>query len=134
MPFIRVSYLEEHYREEQLAGIARTIMTALQEEFDVPDEDYFQVYHGHKRGEFQYSRNYLQVSRSDGLVFVQITLASGRSTEKKQRFYRELAALLQAECGIREEDVFVVLVETGLENWSFGNGVAQMIEIDERIR
>lgn len=127
MPFIRVSYLEEHYREDRLAAIANTIMTVLQEEFDVPDEDYFQTYHSHKRGEFQYSRNYLQVNRSEGLLMIHVTLGPGRSTEKKQRFYRKLAAMLHAECGVREEDVFVVLAETGLENWSFGCGIAQMI-------
>ena len=128
MPFIRVSYLEEHYNEGQLEAVGSVLMRALQEEFDVPDEDYFQVYHGHKRGEFQYSRNYLHVARGDGLLIIQITLAPGRSTEKKRGFYKKLAALLHASCGVREEDVFVVLVESGLENWSFGCGLAQMIE------
>jgi 4-oxalocrotonate tautomerase len=36
-----------------------------------------------------------------------------------------MADLLHEEAGIRREDVFINLVETAKENWSFGNGIAQ---------
>jgi hypothetical protein len=36
-----------------------------------------------------------------------------------------MAGLLNQEAGLRKEDVFINLVETAKENWSFGNGEAQ---------
>jgi len=36
-----------------------------------------------------------------------------------------VAEFLAAEQGFRKEDVFINLVETSMENWSFGNGIAQ---------
>jgi 4-oxalocrotonate tautomerase len=35
------------------------------------------------------------------------------------------AEFLAEEQGFRKEDVFINLVETSRENWSFGNGIAQ---------
>jgi 4-oxalocrotonate tautomerase len=36
-----------------------------------------------------------------------------------------VAEFLAAEQGVRPEDVFINLVETSMENWSFGNGICQ---------
>ncbi|MEK5029613.1 MULTISPECIES: tautomerase family protein [Paenibacillus] len=128
MPFVRVSYLENKYDAEQLPNISRDIMSALVEHFNVPEDDFFQVFHAHKASEFYYSPNYLNIERTDGLLFIQITLKSGRSTEQKKSFYSKLAQQLSNTLHIRKEDVFVVLVDTEFEDWTFGNGIAQMIE------
>lgn len=56
---------------------------------------------------------------------MQITLNEGRTVELKKAFFKALAQRLNAELGIRVEDIFVSLVEVKKENWSFGNGVAQ---------
>ncbi|WP_025685084.1 tautomerase family protein [Paenibacillus maysiensis] len=127
MPFVRVGYMEDQYTEKELPGISRCIMDALIEHFQVPAKDCFQVFHAHKQSEFYYSPDYLQVPRTDKLLYIQITLGSGRSTEQKKSFYQRLAEFLSTECKIRPEDVFVTLVETELEDWSFGKGLAQMI-------
>jgi hypothetical protein len=47
--------------------------------------------------------------------------------ERKQSLYRRIAGRLNAELGVRIEDVFINLVEVKKENWSFGNGVAQYV-------
>ncbi|WP_405116751.1 tautomerase family protein [Paenibacillus sp. FSL K6-1217] len=108
--------------------ISREIKNALREHFNVPQDDFFQVFHAHKASEFYYSPNYLNIERTDGLLYIQITLKSGRSKEQKMSFYSKLAETLSSTLGIRKEDVFVVLVDTEFEDWTFGNGIAQMIE------
>ena len=72
-----------------------------------------------------FDRHYLGISRSDGVVFVQITLSVGRSVEQKKALFAAIVRNLGQRPGIRNEDVFVNLVEVVKENWSFGNGVAQ---------
>lgn len=128
MPFVRVSYLDNKYDDQQLPIISGEIMNALREHFNVPQDDFFQVFHAHKASEFYYSLNYLNIERTDGLLYIQITLKSGRSKEQKKSFYSKLAETLSSTLGIRKEDVFVVLVDTEFEDWTFGNGIAQMIE------
>jgi 4-oxalocrotonate tautomerase len=56
---------------------------------------------------------------------IQITLASGRTVELKKALFKTIAEFLAKEQGFRKEDVFINLVETSRENWSFGNGIAQ---------
>ncbi|WP_338552211.1 tautomerase family protein [Paenibacillus sp. KS-LC4] len=127
MPFVRVSYLESKYDEPQLSAISQVIMQALMEHFHVPEDDFFQVFHGHRSGEFFYSPDYLNIRRSDGLLYIQITLKSGRSTLQKQHFYKRVAERMERELAIREEDIFILLVGTELADWTFGSGIAQML-------
>lgn len=133
MPFVRVSYLENKYDEPQLSAISQVIMHALMEHFHVPEDDFFQVFHGHRAGEFYYSPHYLNIRRTDGLLYIQITLKLGRSTVQKQDFYKRVAQRLASELAIREEDVFIMLVGTELADWTFGSGIAQMIAPQDTI-
>jgi phenylpyruvate tautomerase PptA (4-oxalocrotonate tautomerase family) len=43
----------------------------------------------------------------------------------KKALFKTVAEFLATEQGVRPEDVFINLVETSMENWSFGNGIAQ---------
>jgi 4-oxalocrotonate tautomerase len=60
---------------------------------------------------------------------VRVTLAAGRSTEAKRAFYGRLAELLADRIGLRTENLAVILVENGREDWSFGRGQASYLEL-----
>jgi len=90
----------------------------------IPEGDRFQVITEHG-AELVYDPDYLQIHRTDGIIIIQITLAAGRTLEKKRALYKIIAEFLVAEHGVRPEDVFINLVETSMENWSFGNGICQ---------
>ncbi|CAM4371197.1 phenylpyruvate tautomerase PptA (4-oxalocrotonate tautomerase family) [Paenibacillus endophyticus] len=128
MPFVRVSYLEHLYDNKQLERISCSIMGALVQHFNVPEDDLFQVFHAHQAGQFYYSKQYLNIERSDALLYIQITLKSGRTTRQKESFYGCLAEQLSKRLPMRKEDIFIVLVDTEFEDWSFGNGIAQMLQ------
>jgi phenylpyruvate tautomerase PptA (4-oxalocrotonate tautomerase family) len=98
---------------------------AMVETVNVPPLDRFQLITEHSKNDFVYDPNYLNISRTDDLVIIQITLNTGRTTELKKALYRRIADLLHQEAGLRKEDVFINLVEVAKENWSFGNGEAQ---------
>jgi 4-oxalocrotonate tautomerase len=124
MPLVRVSLRQGKpaaYRKAILDGVYR----AMRATFDVPEEDRFMVINEHDETDFSYSNNYLGIGRSDDLVLIQITANNTRTTEKKKAFYRQIVENLEADPGVRGEDVFINLVEVLPENWSFGNGIAQ---------
>lgn len=124
MPLVRIDI-----RKDRPAGLGRRIgevvYRTMADTINVPANDNFQVITEHDADRLVYDPQYLGIARSDGIVFIQITLNEGRSVELKKRFYETLAARLHGELGMRREDVFVSLVEVKKENWSFGNGVAQ---------
>jgi phenylpyruvate tautomerase PptA (4-oxalocrotonate tautomerase family) len=126
MPLVRIS-LRSGKSAQHIAAIRNSIYRAMIESFDVPQNDRFILVHQHDAEEFDYDANYLDIARSDDLVIIQIACNNTRTVEQKQAFYRRTAELLGKEPGLRPEDVLINLLETGKENWSFGNGVAQYV-------
>lgn len=105
--------------------VGEIVYRAMVETINVPAKDHFQVITQHDKNSLIYDPSYLDIPRTDGVIFIQITLNEGRTVELKKAFYRTVADRLQKELGVRMEDVFISLVEVKKENWSFGNGIAQ---------
>jgi phenylpyruvate tautomerase PptA (4-oxalocrotonate tautomerase family) len=123
MPLVRVS-LRRGKSKEHIAAIRNSIYRAMIESFNVPQNDRFIVVHQHDAEEFDYDPNYLDIARTDDLVIIQISCNNTRTVEQKKAFYQYTADLLSKEPGLRPQDVFINLLETAKENWSFGNGEA----------
>jgi phenylpyruvate tautomerase PptA (4-oxalocrotonate tautomerase family) len=126
MPLVRVDLRKGKspaYRKALCDGIYR----ALRETFNVPENDRFVIVNEHDAANFFHAESYLDISHTDDLVIVQITVSDTRTVEQKQAFFVRVAALLAESPGLRKEDVFINLVECKKENWSFGNGVAQYV-------
>jgi phenylpyruvate tautomerase PptA (4-oxalocrotonate tautomerase family) len=124
MPLVRVS-LRRGKPDDYKKAIGDGVYRAMREAFNIPEEDRFVVVSEHSESEFQFSRTYLDIARSDDLVIIQITANNGRTVEQKKALFARIVELLSEKPGLRKEDVFVNLVEVAKENWSFGNGVAQ---------
>ena len=124
MPLVRVDVLEGRSPED-LSAIGDGVHRALVEAIGIPPQDRFQVLSRHPGSGLVFDRHYLGIARTDGVVFVQITMSLGRSLEQKKSLYQAIVRHLAENPGVRTEDVFVNLVEVVKENWSFGNGIAQ---------
>jgi 4-oxalocrotonate tautomerase len=124
MPLVRVS-LRKGKSDDYKKAIGDAVYKSIREAFNIPEEDRFVVVSEHSESEFQFSRTYLDIARSQDLVIIQITANNGRTVEQKKALFARIAELLSEKPGLRKEDVFVNLVEVAKENWSFGNGVAQ---------
>ena len=124
MPLVRIS-LMKNKPEGFGKRIGEVVYRTMVDTINVPANDNFQLITEHDSNTLIYDPSYLGISRTDGIVVVQITLNEGRTVEMKKTFFETLAQRLNADLGIRTEDVFVSLVEVNKENWSFGNGVEQ---------
>ncbi|PLC55018.1 hypothetical protein CR155_06085 [Pollutimonas nitritireducens] len=74
--------------------------------------------------DLRYNASYMGVSRSDDVIFIQLTVSNTRSLEQKKELFKRISILLGESPGMRSDDIFVNLVEVAKENWSFGNGLA----------
>jgi phenylpyruvate tautomerase PptA (4-oxalocrotonate tautomerase family) len=89
-------------------------------------QERFQVITEHSAGALVIDPAYLDIERSSKAIIIQVTLNEGRGATLKKSFFKELADNLHARVGVRREDVIINLVEVKRENWSFGNGEAQL--------
>lgn len=124
MPLVRIS-LRRGKSAALLAALRRGVHAAMRETFDVPENDRFILIHQHDAETFDCDPHYLGIDRSDDLVVIQVTCRDSRGVAQKQAFYRCVADKLATDPGLRPQDVFINLVESARENWSFGNGLAQ---------
>ena len=125
MPLVRITLRDDTPQDTQRAiadGVHRAMVAAI----GIPQGDRFQVIEPRPEATVIADPEYLGVARQNA-VFVEITLVRGRSAEKKQALYRGIADELVA-VGVRGEDVLIVLHETGREDWSMGNGAAQLLD------
>ena len=124
MPLVRIS-LREGKTEKYKKALADGVHRAMIEGAAVPEQDRFQVLTEHPVGGLIYDPSYLGIQRTDNVVFVQITLSTGRKLAQKKKLFQRMAEILAEDPGLRPEDLVINLVEVAWENWSFGNGEAQ---------
>ncbi|MDX3233351.1 tautomerase family protein [Streptomyces sp. ME19-01-6] len=132
MPFVRIDALGAD--SDRLDALGRAVHDAMVETIGFPPDDRFQVLVGHDgvRSTLRYD-NYLGVRRDDGVVYVAITMRSGRTPAQKRALYRRIAELAHAYAGTEPRNVFIVLTENESIDWSFGHGVAQYADPSDAI-
>ena len=124
MPFVRID-LSKQYPDGVAQQVGDIIFQAMREHINVPEDDKFQVITKHDTNELVIPKSYLGIEYSEGIIFIQVTLNEGRSTEMKQQFYKAINEALVAKLKLRPQDIVINLVEVNKENWSFGNGEMQ---------
>ena len=128
MPLVRIDLragTSAEYRKALGDGVHRAMVEAL----GVPSDDRFQVIAEHSAAGLNYDPQYLGIRRSDSVVFVQITLSTGRKPQQKRKFYKRVTELLAESPGVMPADLVINLVEVVWENWSFGNGEAPYMDV-----
>jgi phenylpyruvate tautomerase PptA (4-oxalocrotonate tautomerase family) len=125
MPLVRIDAMGAN--RDRLDALGRAVHDAMIETIGIPPDDLFQVLAGHDgaSGALRYDPDYLGVHRDNGIVFVAITLRSGRTPAQKQALYRRIAELAHERTGTAARNVFITLTENEPIDWSFGDGIAQ---------
>ncbi len=124
MPLVYVS-LRAGKPEAYRRAIFDNLYRAMRETLNVPEDDQFMTITEHDAANFRYGGTCFGITRSENVVYIQITVFNTRTTEQKTALFRRIAELLGENPGIRPEDVFVNILESAKENWSVGHGLAQ---------
>ena len=125
MPLVRID-VQEGRTPEELRKLADTIQDVMLDVFAAPPRDRYQIITEHDKGHIIAEDTGLDIERSHGIVIIQI-FQQGRSTEQKVAMYAELGKRLEAECGVRPEDLIVSVMANRHADWSFGLGRAQFL-------
>jgi phenylpyruvate tautomerase PptA (4-oxalocrotonate tautomerase family) len=124
MPLVRIDLIRGKSADYRRT-LGDIVYKALIDVINIPEDDKFQVITEHAPAELNVAENYLGNRYSSEVIFIQVTLSSGRSTEIKKAFYRRVVDDIHNQLEMRREDVVINLVEVAKENWSFGGGIAQ---------
>jgi phenylpyruvate tautomerase PptA (4-oxalocrotonate tautomerase family) len=126
MPLVRID-VQEGRTPGELRQLADTVQDVMLDVFAAPSRDRYQIITEHPKGHIIAEDTGLGFERTDGIVIIQI-FQQGRSTEQKQATFAELAKRLEAECGVRPEDLIISVMANRYVDWSFGLGQAQFLD------
>lgn len=126
MPLVRID-VQAGRTATELRHLADVVHEVMLDVFAAPPGDRYQVITEHPVGHIIAEDTGLGLERSDGVTVVQI-VQQGRSEEQKRAAYARLAARLEADCGVRPEDLIVSVTTNERSDWSFGLGRAQFLD------
>jgi 4-oxalocrotonate tautomerase len=125
MPLVRIDISKTASRE-RVRDVGNAVYNAMITVANVPNYDKFLVVTRHEPDEIIYpGEGYLGIDYTPSLIIIQVTWVGGRSTEVKKKFYQHIADEIHAKQGVRKQDIWISLIESGREDWSFGNGEMQ---------
>ena len=125
MPLARID-LSKDAPPERVRVVNEAIYHAMVEVANVPVHDKFQVVTRHAPDEIIYpEEGYLGLNYTRDLIIIQVTWVSGRSVDVKKKFFRRIADEIHEKAHVRKEDIWISLVDTNREDWSFGDGEMQ---------
>lgn len=125
MPLLRIDVIEGR-TDAEIKTLLDALHRAMLAAFNVPDRDRYQILTEHQPSRMIVEDTGLGITRTDKVVFVQVT-SRPRGREAKENFYKLVAEELEESCGIASSDVVVSIVENTDEDWSFGLGRAQFL-------
>ena len=127
MPLIQIS-VAEGQTGEYLKALMDGVHQALMAAWGISDNDRFQTLTEHKRDFRFLDKKMWGVDRSDEVILIHIT-SIPRTKEMKLTLYKELVSILAGKLALtREEDILVTIVHNEPENWTFGKGLAQLLD------
>ena len=129
MPLITIN-IAEGMTEEAIDQLQKAIHACFMKAWGIPENGGFYMINEHKKSRMRINRSMWGINRSEqSPLLLQIT-SSPRSKELKVELFRVLAEELEKQ-GIQKEDLFISIMPTQREDWSFGNGVAQLLQAKE---
>jgi hypothetical protein len=119
MPLVKI-----HRRVGHPAVQNQQIMTAVHDAlvaaFRIPEHDRNHLLFEHDDEHF-----HIAPDRTAAFTLIEIVAYPGRSVEAKRSLYQEIGQRL-ARIGVSPADLFVILSEPALENWSVRNGLSAL--------
>lgn len=126
MPLIQI-HLAKGKTPKYIKAVADGVHQALMTAWKIPKNDRFQMITEYKKSFFHFDKTIWGVRRSNDVIAIYITSIK-RSQVMKKKLYQELVTILTKNPNVRKEDIFVTLVQVKREDWSFGNGLAQLLD------
>lgn len=124
MPLIQVNLLSKP--AQFIKDLGDNLHQSLMATWGIPADDRFQIFHQKQEHELSINPVIFGVDRSKDVIVLHIT-STPRSRKMKLDFYQDLAARLEQNMQIRPQDIFISIIENSQEDWSFGNGLAQLL-------
>jgi phenylpyruvate tautomerase PptA (4-oxalocrotonate tautomerase family) len=116
VPLVRIEMRKGRSPSEKKA-LLQAVHGAIVEALKVPDSDRTQRLREYAPEDFE-----IPPTKTDKAILIEITMFPGRSADAKRLLFKAIARNLEP-LGVAPRDVFIVLHEPAMENWSPRDGI-----------
>lgn len=134
MPLVKIYYKKE-MSNEAFSAINNSIHDSFMECFEIPEKDTFQIWllfdgqNSSIDGQYFLSKG---KKRTENFIYIDILCLQGRTVEQKKKLYYSITKQIAAKTIIAIEDICISIKEMPPENWSYGEGIAQVLMKEEK--
>jgi len=126
MPFVKMHVIEGRYEEARLDRVSNAIQQTLRAELGTSPDELFHIIHLLQPAQFRHTRSFLALNYSDDLIWLELTLITGRlAKDKRLSLLKALNDRIADAAHISPDDLVITFFETAEENISFGRDFAQ---------
>lgn len=132
MPVFHAHLPKGQFTSAQKTAIGNALNQSLVQGLGIPEGDRFIMLSEHGEDELFIDPKFMNMNRSRNAMIITVLIGAHRPLSDKRALMAAMTRLLEEAAGVSPQDVFIALVPVPNENFSFGNGLAQLAEGDPR--
>ncbi|WUD70599.1 tautomerase family protein [Streptomyces sp. NBC_00510] len=132
MPVFNAHVPAGRYSPEQKHALADALNQSLVQALGIPEGDRFIMISEHGENELLLDRTFMGMQRSSDAVIITVLIGAHRPLEDKRAVAATINKLVVSALGISPDDIFIALIPTPNENFSFGRGQLQLADTAPR--
>ncbi|MDX2705455.1 tautomerase family protein [Streptomyces sp. PA03-6a] len=132
MPVFSAHVPAGRYSPEQKHALADALNQSLVQALGIPEGDRFIMISEHGENELFLDPTFMGMQRSSDAVIITVLIGAHRPLEDKRAVAATINKLVVSALGISPDDIFIALIPTPNENFSFGRGQLQLADTAPR--
>jgi phenylpyruvate tautomerase PptA (4-oxalocrotonate tautomerase family) len=129
MPVFNAHIPKGKFTRERKIAIGNALNQSLVQALDIPPGDRFVMISEHGDDELFIDPTFMGMERSAEAMIVTVLIGAHRPAEDKKLLMAAITRLLEQDAGVSPDDVFIAFIPVPNENFSFGRGIAQLMDI-----
>ncbi|ANN79092.1 tautomerase family protein [Bordetella flabilis] len=129
MPVFNAHIPKGKFTRERKIAIGNALNQSLVQALNIPPGDRFVMISEHGDDELFIDPTFMGMERSAEAMIVTVLIGAHRPAEDKKLLMAAITRLLEQDAGVSPDDVFIAFIPVPNENFSFGRGIAQLMDI-----
>jgi phenylpyruvate tautomerase PptA (4-oxalocrotonate tautomerase family) len=128
MPVFNAHIPKGKFTRERKMAIGNALNQSLVQGLDIPPGDRFVMISEHGDDELFIDPTFMNMKRTDEAMIITVLIGAHRPLADKSKLMATMTRLLEQDVGVSPDDVFIAFIPVPNENFSFGQGIAQLAD------
>ena len=128
MPVFNAHIPKGKFTRERKMAIGNALNQSLVQGLDIPPGDRFVMISEHGDDELFIDPTFMNMKRTEEAMIITVLIGAHRPLADKSKLMATMTRLLEQDAGVSPDDVFIAFIPVPNENFSFGQGIAQLAE------